>query len=140
LNLVKGGITEKYQKGDFIYKQNDKPDYIYLLKEGVIECYNQTKLDLYESFIEYIHDGENSLLKDIDDPLLWKEDKISQKIIQGYEDLENMRFSLQKLNFQTGKKPISVNILVSNCTDYEKPQAQYLFQEAEYDILLRKSN
>ena len=97
LNLVKGGITEKYQKGDFIYKQNDKPDYIYLLKEGVIECYNQTKLDLYESFIEYIHDGENSLLKDIDDPLLWKEDKISQKIIQGYEDLENMRFSLQKL-------------------------------------------
>ena len=99
LNLLKEEITEKYQKGDFIYKQNDTPEYIYLLKEGVVESYNQIKFDLYESFIEYIHDGENSLLKDIDDPSLWKEDIISQKIIQGYEDLKNLRFSLQKVKY-----------------------------------------
>ena len=99
LNLLKGQLTEKYEKGDFIYKQNDTPEYIYLLKEGVVESYNQIKFDLYESFIEYIHDGENSLLKDIDDPSLWKEDIISQKIIQGYEDLKNLRFSLQKVKY-----------------------------------------
>ena len=109
LNLLKEEITEKYQKGDFIYKQNDKPDYIYLLKEGVVESYNQTKLDLYESFIEYIHDGENSLLKDIDDPLLWKEDKISQKIIQGYEGLENMRLSLHKLKYEDDEENEDLN-------------------------------
>ncbi len=61
-------VTEKNGKGDFIYKQNNKPEYIYLLKEGVVECYNQTKFNLYEDFIEYIYDRENSLLKDLNNP------------------------------------------------------------------------
>lgn len=104
LNLLKGAITEKYERGDFIYKQNDKPEYIYLLKEGVVECYNQTKFDLYEDLIEYIHDGENSLLKDINNPQLWKEELISQKIEQEFEKLENKRFSLKKLKYNDDEK------------------------------------
>ena len=104
LNLLKDAVTERYEKGDFIYKQNDKPEYIYLLKEGMVECYNQTKFDLYEDFIEYIHDGENSLLKDLNNPQLWKEELISQKIEQEYEKLESKKFSLQKLKYNDDEK------------------------------------
>ena len=125
MNLLKEEKTEKYQKGDFIYKQNDKPDNIYLLKEGVVESYNQTKLDLYESFIEYIHDGENSLLKDIDDPLLWKEDKISQKIIQGYEDLENMRASLHNLKYEEDEENDDINNINNNDNNYNNEEGDY---------------
>ena len=32
MNLIKGLSMEKYEKGDLIYKQNDKPEYIYLIK------------------------------------------------------------------------------------------------------------
>ena len=99
MSLIKGLITEKYEKGDYIYKQNDKPEYIYLIKEGTVEAFNYTKFHIYEEFIEYIHDNSNSLAKDMDDPLLWKEDKISQKIEKAYEQIEYMKNSLKKAKY-----------------------------------------
>ena len=96
MSLIKGLITEVYEKGDYIYKQNDKPENIYFLKEGNVEAFNHCKFNMYENFIEYIHDSTNSLVNDMDNPILWKEDKIIQKIEKTYEELEYLKYKIKK--------------------------------------------
>ena len=80
--LLSGFITEYYNKGDYIYKQNDIPDSIYFVKEGILEVYTDFSFSWYEDFIEYIHDSSSSLTNDVDNPFLWKEDKIQKKMHQ----------------------------------------------------------
>ena len=94
--LLSGFITEYYNKGDYIYKQNDIPDSIYFVKEGILEVYTDFSFLWYEQFIEYIHDSSNSLINDIDNPILWKEDKIQKKRHLAYE--EKSPFVLKKSN------------------------------------------
>ena len=98
MNLVKSLIEEKYEKDDYIYKQNDKPEYIYLIKEGIIEAFNHCKFFIYEDFIEYIHDDTNSLTKDMDNPDLWEKDKILEKMSNAFEEIEILRFNVKKRN------------------------------------------
>ena len=96
ITLKKALIEEKYEKGDIIYKQNDKPEFIYLIEEGTIEAFNHTKFNIYEDFIEYIHDGSNSLAYDMDNYDFWQEKKISEKIEKAYEELEYLKFTLKR--------------------------------------------
>ena len=96
--LLSGFITEYYNKGDYIYKQNDIPDSVYFVKEGILEVYTDFSFSWYEQFIEYIHDNSSSLTNDVDNPLLWKEDKIQKKIHIAYEE-QKSPFILKKSNF-----------------------------------------
>ena len=96
--LISGFITEYYNKGDYIYKQNDIPDSIYFVKEGILEVFTDFNFGWYEEFIEYIHDSSSSLTNDIDNPMLWREDKIQKKIHQTYEE-QKSPFILKKSNF-----------------------------------------
>ena len=100
IGLKKALIEEKYEKGDIIYKQNDKPEYIYLIEKGTIEAFNHTKFYIYEDFIEYIHDSTNSLAKDMDNYSLWQEKKISEKIEKAYNELEYLKFTLKREKFE----------------------------------------
>lgn len=100
MNLIKCLVDEKYEKGDYIYKQNDKPEYIYLIKEGVIEVFNHCKFSIYEDFIEYIYDDSNSLTRDMDNPELWEKDKILEKMSHAFEELEFLRFNLRKRKYE----------------------------------------
>ena len=100
IGLKKALIEEKYEKGDIIYKQNDKPEYIYLIEQGTIEAFNHTKFYIYEDFIEYIHDSTNSLAKDMDNYSLWQEKKISEKIEKAYNELEYLKFTLKREKFE----------------------------------------
>ena len=93
--LITGFITEYYNKGDYIYRQNDIPDSIYFVKEGSLEVYTDFSFSWYEQFIEYIHDSTYSLTNDMDNPLLWKEDKIQKKMNEIYEE-QNSPFILKK--------------------------------------------
>ena len=103
--LLSGFITEYYNKGDYIYKQNDIPDCIYFVKEGILEVYTDFSFSWYEAFIEYIHDNSTSLTNDVDNPILWKEDKIQKKMHKAYE--EKSPFVLKKSNLD--KIIISLN-------------------------------
>ena len=100
ITLKKALIEEKYEKGDIIYKQNDKPEFIYLIEEGTIEAFNHTKFNIYEDFIEYIHDGSNSLANDMDNYDFWQEKKISEKIEKAYEELEYLKFTLKREKYE----------------------------------------
>lgn len=78
--LISGLITQELMKDEYVYKQNDFPDYIYLMKEGVFEVSSYYNFDTYERFIEYIHDTTYSLIPYIDNIMEWKEDKISKRV------------------------------------------------------------
>ena len=78
-------ITEEYKRNDYVYKQNDVPNGIYLIKEGVFEVFANYNFDWYEKFINYIHDTSISLINDIDNPMEWKEDKITKKLNDAYK-------------------------------------------------------
>ena len=105
IRLISGFITQEYEKDDYVYKQNDVPKNIYLIKEGKFEFTINFNFEWYEKFIEYIHDTSSSLLKDIDDPMLWKEDKITKKI--------NNVFNNKTSPFTLYRHPID-KIIVSN--------------------------
>ena len=83
--LLSGFITEEYKRNDYVYKQNDVPNGIYLIKEGVFEVFANYNFDWYEKFINYIHDTSISLINDIDNPMEWKEDKITKKLNDAYK-------------------------------------------------------
>ena len=120
--LITGFITEYYNKGDYIYKQNDIPDSIYFVKEGSLEVFTDFSFSWYEQFIDYIHDSTYSLTNDIDNPLLWKEDKIQKKIHSAYEE-QNSPFILKKSNLDKiivshfGNKEDEENIILNNKTN-----------------------
>ena len=84
--LITGFITEYYNKGDYIYKQNDIPDSIYFVKEGILEVLAEYNFSWYEKFVDYIHDTSLSIINDIDNPMLWKEDKIIKKINDAFKE------------------------------------------------------
>ena len=95
VNLIKGLIMEKYEKGDFIYKQNDKPEYIYLIKEGILEAFNYTSFNIYEEYIDYIYDSSKSLTKYMDDSNIWNEEILEQKFEQAFEEKDYLKFTLK---------------------------------------------
>jgi hypothetical protein len=116
--LLSGFITEEYDKDDYIFRQNDAPKYIYLIKEGVYEIFSNFNINWYEKFIEYIHDTSFSLINDIDNPNEWKEDKITKKLNDAYKD---------KISpFIINKDPID-KIIVSN--QEEKNESKDLSKE-----------
>ena len=78
--LLSGLITTDFTFGEYVYKQNEFPTDIYLIKEGMFEVTTYFNFDTYENFIEYIHDSSHSLITLIDNPFEWKEDKISKRI------------------------------------------------------------
>ena len=72
--------TEYYTSEDYVYKQSNIPDCIYLIKRGEFEVSANITISGYEKFVEYIHDSADSLISYMDNPDLWKEDTIQQKI------------------------------------------------------------
>ena len=96
MNLIKGLSMEKYEKGDLIYKQNDKPEYIYLIKEGILEAFNYTSFNIYEEFIDYIYDSSKSLTKYMDENNIWNEEILEQKFEQAFEEKDYLKFTMKK--------------------------------------------
>ena len=78
--------TDYYFRDDYIYKQNSIPNFIYFIKKGEFEVTSDINFSWYEKFIEYIHDSSDSLIKDMDNPSLWKEDNLQQKINQANQN------------------------------------------------------
>ena len=95
MNLIKGLSMEKYGKGDLIYKQNDKPEYIYLIKEGILEAFNYTSFNIYEEFIDYIYDSSKSLTKYMNENNIWNEEILEQKFEQAFEEKDFLKFTLK---------------------------------------------
>ena len=87
--LISGLITENYNKGECICKQNEIPKYIYFVKEGILEVFTEYNFSWYENFIEYIYDSSSSLINDLDSHILWKEDRIHKKIHRTYEQMKS---------------------------------------------------
>ena len=78
--LISGLITQELMKDEHVYKQNEFPDYIYIIKEGIFEISSYYNFETYERFIEYIHDTTYCLIPYIDNPFEWKEDKNARRI------------------------------------------------------------
>ena len=85
--LLSGFITEEFDRDDYVFKQNDIPNAIYLIKDGTFEVSSSFNFNYYEQFINYIHDSSTSLMNDMDNPFLWKEDKINKKINDTYDNI-----------------------------------------------------
>ena len=63
IKLFYGFNNKKYLRGEYIYRQNDNSDYIYLIKSGVFELYSLVSLGWYNKFLDYILNSENNLMK-----------------------------------------------------------------------------
>ena len=129
--LISGFITEYYNKGEYIYKQNDKPDCIYFVKEGILEVFTEFSFSWYEQFIEYIHDCSKSLTNYVDNPILWKEDKIQKRIHEAYEG-DNSPFVLKKSNMD--------KIIISHNENNEENNINILKNINKYNKISNKNN
>ena len=109
--LLSGFIKEEYDKDEHVYRQNDEPLGIYLIKEGIFEVYSNFNFNWYEKFIEYIHDTSFSLLNDLDNPMEWKEDRITKKLNDAYKH-KSSPFIINKSSIE--------KVIVSNKEELEK--------------------
>ena len=53
-------------QGEFLYKQNDESDCIYLIKEGIFEMFSDISFAWLTNFFEYIINSDNNLLKKLE--------------------------------------------------------------------------
>ena len=86
LRLLTSFVTENYNKDDYVYRQNSLANHIYIIKKGEFEVTSDINFSWYEDFINYIYNSSDSLINDMNDPLLWKEDNIQQKINSANEN------------------------------------------------------
>ena len=84
--LLSGLITQEFSRDEYVYKQNDYPNEIYIIQEGVFEVSSYFNFDTYENFIEYIHDTTHSLIPYIDNAHQWKEDKNARRIEAAFKN------------------------------------------------------
>ena len=85
IRLLSSFVTDNLSKDDYVYKQNNLANYIYIIKKGEFEVTSDINFSWYEDFINYIHDTSESLINDMDNPLLWKEDNLQKKINKANE-------------------------------------------------------
>ena len=88
IRLLSSFVTENYDKDEYVYKQNNLANSIYIIKKGEFEVTSDINFLVYENFINYIYDTSDSLINDMDNPLLWKEDNLQQKISNANENNE----------------------------------------------------
>ena len=119
--LISGFITLEYDKDDYVFKQNDIPTGIYLIKEGTFEITSYFNFNWYEKFIDYIHDSSYSLINDIDNPMIWKEDKITKKINDAFNNKPNP--------FVINRDPMDKAIISKQNEDNEKDIAKDIEEE-----------
>ena len=110
--LISGFITQVYDKDEYVFKQNSIPTGVYLIKKGIFEITSYFNFNWYEKFIDYIHDSSSSLINDIDNRLIWKEDKITKKI--------NDAFKNKQSPFIINRDPIDKVIVSKQNEDNEK--------------------
>ena len=84
--LLSGLITQELGRDEYVYKQNEFPNEIYIIQEGVFEVSSYFNFDTYENFIEYIHDTTYSLIPYIDNARQWKEDKNARRIDKAFKN------------------------------------------------------
>ena len=110
--LISGLITQEYDKDDYVFKQNTIPTGIYLIKKGIFEITSNFNFNWYEKLIDYIHDSSSSLINDIDNPIIWKEDTITKKI--------NDAFNNKQSPFLINRDPIDKAIVSKQNEENEK--------------------
>ena len=86
LRLLTSFVTENYSKDDYVYRQTSLANHIYIIKKGEFEVTSDINFLWYEDFINYIYNSSDSLINDMNDPLLCKEDNLQQKINSANEN------------------------------------------------------
>ncbi len=84
-------------KGDFLFKQNSKPDGIYVIKKGKFELINYITFSWLENFIDYIHDSSLSILNDIVKVKIIPNNILRKYIYDNIVKNENLHFSFKDM-------------------------------------------
>ena len=85
IKLFYGFNNKRYLRGEYIYKQNDNSDYIYLIKSGVFELYSLISFGWYNKFLDYILNSKNNLMKIC---MKYKEMSYEKSIEEIFEDFK----------------------------------------------------
>ena len=132
--LFSGFITEELMKDEYVYKQNEFPNYIYIIKEGVFEIAAYYNFETYERFIDYIYDTTYSLIPYIDNPFEWKEDKNARRVDEAFQNnlspfIVDMELE-DKVILSNREKQISSNKedIVKNLEDEQNKNKKQIFK------------
>ena len=58
--LFKNLSQQTLYNEEYLYKQNEKSDYIYFINEGVFEMTSQINVSEYDKYIQYVYDSSNT--------------------------------------------------------------------------------
>jgi CRP-like cAMP-binding protein len=119
--------TVNLNKGDYLYKQNENSDYIYLVKNGVFEIYSMVSLKWAKNFFYYINSSKNNLINILNE----KERKLKDnELIQLYDKLiKNKEISPCNYDPSINQKIIS---------NYESSNSSLIDNKKEEEKLMNK--
>ena len=128
--------TINLNKDDYLYKQNENSDYIYLVKNGVFEIYSMVSLNWAKDFINYIFSSKNNLINILNE----KEKQLKDnELIQLYNKLiKNKEISPCNYDPFIEKKIISNYKLSNSCLiDNKKEEEKLINKYKLFKVSLR---
>ena len=134
LKLFNGFSTQKYQRGDYVYKQNENCDYLYILNSGVYECYSLVSFNWVQNFYSYIINAKGNIIKKMIDKKL-KETDLKRLYDNLLINNENSPFQFDPYQFKNGIVSHFKNI---GLVDLKNEDEKILNSNQLFKVLIRK--
>ena len=134
LKLFNGFSTQKYQRGDYVYKQNENCDYLYILNSGVYECYSLVSFNWVQNFYSYIINAKGNIIKKMIDKKL-KETDLKRLYDNLLINNQNSPFQFDPYQFKNGIVSHFKNI---GLVDLKNEDEKILNSNQLFKVLIRK--
>ena len=134
LKLFNGFSTQKYQRGDYVYKQNENCDFIYILNSGVYECYSLVSFNWVQNFYSYIINAKGNIVKKMIDKKL-KETDLKRLYDNLLINNKNSPFQFDPYQFKNGIVSHFKNI---GLVDLKNEDEKILNSNQLFKVLIRR--
>ena len=137
IKLINSFSTIYLFPGDYLYKQDEESDSIYIIESGKFEIYTLVSLGWMKKFLEYIKDSKNNLINLLSDKNFLKENELYNMILNAKNN--SLKSPMINIPFIKNKICIS-NPKKANIEDLEKEREDVFSPSNLFKIKIRDTN
>ena len=135
LHLLNCLSIKKLNKGDFLYKQNEDSNCIYIIEEGSFEIYSMISFGWIQEFLSYILDSKNNLVN-----ILYKSGELQEnELIDLYNNVIKKKENSPCISDPFKSMKITVSNRKSNSlSEIKNKEKEFNNPFSLYKIFIRK--
>ena len=137
IKLINSFSTIYLFPGDYLYKQDEESDSIYIIESGKFEIYSLVSLGWMKNFLEYIKDSKNNLINLLSDKNYLKDNELYNMILNAKKN--SLKSPMINAPFIKHKFCLS-NPRKANIEDLEKEREDVFSPTNLFKIKIRDTN